>query len=142
MKIFLAKFHFLQFQKWLKINFWTGKKFKTAKNVISRKKRIYLISRVFQIFWPAVPNQSPNPNYSPEHNSLSHCNQRRKFQWYYNFLIFFIKVAITSRSLYCISFLKNMFPPASGEFHKRVIIVISTSRKNVPPIVQNFQTRK
>ena len=36
-KIFLTKFHFLQFQKWPKINFWTGKKFKTAKNAISRK---------------------------------------------------------------------------------------------------------
>ena len=31
-EIFLTKFHFLQFQKWPKINFWTGKKFKTAKN--------------------------------------------------------------------------------------------------------------
>ena len=27
----------MQFQKWPKINFWTGKKFKTAKNAISRK---------------------------------------------------------------------------------------------------------
>ena len=36
--IFLAKFHFLQFQKWQKINFWTGKKFKTAKNAISQKR--------------------------------------------------------------------------------------------------------
>ena len=47
---FLTKFYFLQFQKWPKINFWTGKKFKTAKNAISRKKIffwIYLISRVF-----------------------------------------------------------------------------------------------
>ena len=43
----LAKFHFLQFQKWPKINFWIGKKFETAKNAISRKKMIYLISRVF-----------------------------------------------------------------------------------------------
>ena len=33
----LTKFHFLQFQKWPKINFWTGKKFETAKNAISRK---------------------------------------------------------------------------------------------------------
>ena len=28
---------FHEFQKWPKINFWTGKKFKTAKNAISRK---------------------------------------------------------------------------------------------------------
>ena len=35
---------FFLFQKWSKINFWTGKKFKTAKNAISRKK---MISRVF-----------------------------------------------------------------------------------------------
>ena len=34
----LTKFHFLPFQNWPKINFWTGKKFKTAKNAISRKK--------------------------------------------------------------------------------------------------------
>ena len=36
--ILFAKFHFLQFQKWPKINFWTEKNFKTAKNAISRKK--------------------------------------------------------------------------------------------------------
>ena len=35
-KIFLTKFLFLQFQKWPKINFWTGKKFKTAKNATWR----------------------------------------------------------------------------------------------------------
>ena len=34
----LTKFDFLQFQKWPKINFWTGKKFKTARNAISREK--------------------------------------------------------------------------------------------------------
>ena len=57
-KNFLTKFHFLPFQKWPKINFWTRKKFKTAKNAISRKKFFnYLISRVFLpglflIFWP------------------------------------------------------------------------------------------
>ena len=33
-----SKFHFLQFQKWPKINFWTGEKLKTATNAISRKK--------------------------------------------------------------------------------------------------------
>ena len=32
----LTKIHYLPFQKWPKINFWTGKKFKTAKNAISR----------------------------------------------------------------------------------------------------------
>ena len=36
---FLTKFHFLQFQKWPKINFWTGKKFKTARNAILREKK-------------------------------------------------------------------------------------------------------
>ena len=36
---FLAKFHFLQFQKWPKINFWTVKKFK---NTISRKKNWFI----------------------------------------------------------------------------------------------------
>ena len=46
-------------EKWPKINFWTGKKFKTARNTIPRKKETYLISRVilpglFYIFWPAV----------------------------------------------------------------------------------------
>ena len=33
----LTNINFLQFQKWPKINFWTGQKFKTAKNAISRK---------------------------------------------------------------------------------------------------------
>ena len=39
----------MQFQKWPKINFWTGKKFKTARNAISRNFLFlfYLISRVF-----------------------------------------------------------------------------------------------
>ena len=57
----MTKFHFLQFQKWSKINFWTGKKFKTARNAISRRrKKIYLISRVFfcldffKIIWPTA----------------------------------------------------------------------------------------
>ena len=44
-KIFLTKFYFLKIQKW---PFWTGKKFKTARNVILREKNlIYLISRFF-----------------------------------------------------------------------------------------------
>ena len=38
---------FLQFQKWSKINFCTGKKFKMPRNAIPIKKFIYLISRVF-----------------------------------------------------------------------------------------------
>ena len=38
-----AKLHFLQFRKWPKINFWTGKKFKTAKNAISRKNFFWFI---------------------------------------------------------------------------------------------------
>ena len=42
-KILLPKFHFLQFQNWPKINFWTRKKFKTAKNAISRKKFFWFI---------------------------------------------------------------------------------------------------
>ena len=33
--------HFWQFQKWPKINFWTGKKFKTDKNAISRNLFIW-----------------------------------------------------------------------------------------------------
>ena len=37
-RLFLTKIHFLPFQKWPKINIWTGKKFKTAKYAISRKK--------------------------------------------------------------------------------------------------------
>ena len=60
-KKFFEHTHLLPFQKWAKINFWTGKKFKTARNAISleRKNLIYLISRVFmhglfEIFWPAV----------------------------------------------------------------------------------------
>ena len=44
----MTKFHFWPFQKWPKISFWTRKKFKTAKNTISRKNfLIYLISRLF-----------------------------------------------------------------------------------------------
>ena len=39
-KIFLTKFHFLQFEKWPKINFWTGK---TTKNAISWKKNFLFI---------------------------------------------------------------------------------------------------
>ena len=56
-KIFLSKFHFLQFQKWANINFCTGKKFKIAKNAISRKKFFDLFdftiffAWTFLIFW-------------------------------------------------------------------------------------------
>ena len=39
----INQFHFLQFQKWPKINFWTGKKFKTAKNAISHKKNFFYL---------------------------------------------------------------------------------------------------
>ena len=42
-EFFFTKFYFLQFQKWPKINFWTGKKLKTAKNAISRKKIFWFI---------------------------------------------------------------------------------------------------
>ena len=35
----------MHFQKWAKINFGSGKKFKTAKNAISRKKITFCISR-------------------------------------------------------------------------------------------------
>ena len=60
----LTKFHFLQFQKWPKINFWTGKKFKTAKSAISRKKidlfdfTSFFLPGFFLIFWPAVRSKS------------------------------------------------------------------------------------
>ena len=52
-KIFLTKIHFLPFQKWPKINFWTGKKFKTVRNAISRKNcfiwfhEFFLLSGLF-----------------------------------------------------------------------------------------------
>ena len=46
--IFLTKFHFLQLQKCPKINFWIGKKIKTAKNAISLFKKIIY---VFQLFF-------------------------------------------------------------------------------------------
>ena len=45
----LTKFHFLQFQKWPKINFLTEKKFKTANNAISRK--IFFDLFAFTSFW-------------------------------------------------------------------------------------------
>ena len=41
-KIFLAKFHFLQFQNWPKINFWSGKKFKKRPEMQFHKKIIAL----------------------------------------------------------------------------------------------------
>ena len=46
----MTKFHFLQFQKWPKSNFWTGKKFKTAKNAIWRNYLTSILA-VF-IFFP------------------------------------------------------------------------------------------
>ena len=41
--IFDKKIRFLQFQKWPKINVWTGKKFKTARNTISRKIKKWFV---------------------------------------------------------------------------------------------------
>ena len=49
-EFFLTKFHFLQFQKWPKFNFWTGKKFNTAKKAISRFF-IFLFFFYFTIFF-------------------------------------------------------------------------------------------
>ena len=43
----MTKFHFLQFQIWLKINFWTGK---TAKTVISHTKK-YLFDFMSFFAW-------------------------------------------------------------------------------------------
>ena len=51
-KIFLTKFHFSQFRKWPKINFPTRKKFKTAKNAISRK--IFFALFDFTSFLPGL----------------------------------------------------------------------------------------
>ena len=48
---FLAKFHFLQFQKWPKINFLTGKMFKTTKSAISRKKKLFIWFHEFFFAW-------------------------------------------------------------------------------------------
>ena len=52
----------MQFQKWPKVNFWTGKKFKIARNAISQTRKIWFIwfheffflPELFKIFWPAV----------------------------------------------------------------------------------------
>ena len=41
--IFLTKFYFLQFQKWPKLNFWTGKKFKNCHKCNFTKKFILFI---------------------------------------------------------------------------------------------------
>ena len=47
-KFFLTKFHFLLFQKWPKINFWTRKKFKYYQKCnFTKIVFIYLVSRVF-----------------------------------------------------------------------------------------------
>jgi len=51
---FLAKFHFLHFQKWPKINFLTGKKLKTAKNAISRNKFFDLFDFTSLFFLPGL----------------------------------------------------------------------------------------
>ena len=59
-EIFWTKIHFLQFQKWPRINFWTRKKFKTAKNAMSRKNDFDSFDftnfwpGLLLIFWPAV----------------------------------------------------------------------------------------
>ena len=46
----MTKYHFLQFPKCPKMNFWIWKKLKTAKSAIWRKKiGVYLISRVFLV---------------------------------------------------------------------------------------------
>ena len=78
-KNFLTKIHFLRFQKWPKINFWTEKKFKTEyfpwklkfylifmENIQKNffVKLIYLIARdfwywLFLIFWPTVVELAP-----------------------------------------------------------------------------------
>ena len=54
-KNILTKFHFLQFQKWPNIYFWTGKKFKTAKNAvfhIKKKSKKITWNCIFGSFFP------------------------------------------------------------------------------------------
>ena len=58
-KFFLTNFHFLHFQKWPKINFWTTK---NARNAFSRKKIFdvvvdftsFFLHGFLKIFWPVV----------------------------------------------------------------------------------------
>ena len=52
-KIFLAKFHFLRFQKWPKIYFSTGKKFKIAKKAIFHEF-FFFIYLILQVFLPGL----------------------------------------------------------------------------------------
>ena len=50
-QFFLTKFHFLQFQKWPKNNFWTGKKFKTASPEMQFHRNIFLDLFYFMDFF-------------------------------------------------------------------------------------------
>ena len=84
---FLTKFHFLPFQNWPKINFWTGKKFQTAKNAISRKKFFFWFIWFHEVFcldffkfsaslWCCryiilTDSASTTVDSSPNHNSAS-----------------------------------------------------------------------
>ena len=54
----------MQFQKWPKIHFWTGKKFKTTKNAISRKK-FYLIYYFALTFLNFLAHQCKSKYYLP-----------------------------------------------------------------------------
>ena len=65
----MTKFHFLQFQKRPKINFWTGKKFKNVKNAISWKKfdlfdiTSFLAWNFFKFSGPLYTSQRDKCNY-------------------------------------------------------------------------------
>ena len=50
-RFFLAKFHFLQFQKWTKMNFWTGKKFKTLPEMKFQEKKFDLFDFTSFFAW-------------------------------------------------------------------------------------------
>ena len=95
LNFFLAKFHFLKFQKWPKINFWTGKSLKLAKmqfhdffylifmeNIEKFFCEIdlsyfieFFLPGLFYIFWPTVHHGTlPKPAYTDPplagHNTL------------------------------------------------------------------------
>ena len=50
-KFFLTKFHFLQFQKWPKINFWTGKRLKLPEMQYLEEIFIYLFDFTSFFAW-------------------------------------------------------------------------------------------
>ena len=138
-EFFLARFHFFQFQKWLKINFWTGKKFKKvwAKKLVKSNKSIsWKFQNPFLVFFK---------NGQKSIFELGNSLKFRYFPWKLKFYLIFMeniqKKNFFVKLIYLISqvfwsglfliFWPTMDPQSQTYWSLRVSFALKTSSRTV-----------